>query len=104
MDIQPVSINNPVRVYPDGSHWCAVIGEDLQSGLSGFGKSPEDAIAALFNQDSAMELTPHTVVNFACPHCAHVWVGVIPYPTTGVFDCPKCDRRFSADIDFSPTP
>lgn len=30
----------------DGSHWCALYGEDLQHGVSGFGASPAEAMAA----------------------------------------------------------
>lgn len=29
----------------DGNMWCALYGENLQDGLAGFGKSPEDATA-----------------------------------------------------------
>lgn len=30
----------------DGDHWCILWGEDLQSGIAGFGKTPVDAINA----------------------------------------------------------
>jgi hypothetical protein len=33
-------------VFPDGSQWCALLGEDLQAGVSGFGNTPEAACAA----------------------------------------------------------
>jgi len=31
-------------LYRDGSLWCALFGEDLQSGVCGFGESPADAM------------------------------------------------------------
>lgn len=35
-------------VFPDGSAWCALYGEDLQQGVAGFGDTPE---AACFDFD-----------------------------------------------------
>lgn len=32
------------RLYPDGNKWCALYGEDLQSGVAGFGDCPFDAM------------------------------------------------------------
>lgn len=32
------------RLFIDGGWWCALYGEDLQSGVSGFGASPEEAM------------------------------------------------------------
>ena len=31
------------KVYPDGDHWCALYGINLQEGVAGFGKTPEGA-------------------------------------------------------------
>ena len=31
-------------LYVDGDQWCAIYGEDLQSGVAGFGSSPEKAM------------------------------------------------------------
>ena len=31
------------RVFPDGNRWCALYGENLEEGVSGFGKTPEGA-------------------------------------------------------------
>jgi hypothetical protein len=31
------------RVFQDGNKWCALLGDDLQSGVCGFGDSPADA-------------------------------------------------------------
>lgn len=31
-------------IYLDGDKWCALYGDDLQAGVSGFGDSPEDAM------------------------------------------------------------
>lgn len=32
------------RLSIDGDQWCALYGDDLQSGVAGFGKSPEEAM------------------------------------------------------------
>jgi len=34
------------RIFPDGNQWCALLGEDLQVGVAGFGDTPEKACAA----------------------------------------------------------
>lgn len=31
-------------IYPDGSKWCALYGDDLQSGVAGFGDTPAEAM------------------------------------------------------------
>ena len=31
-------------LYPDGDMWCALYGEDLQSGCAGFGETPAKAM------------------------------------------------------------
>ena len=31
------------RLYPDGNQWCALYGDDLQSGVAGFGDTPAKA-------------------------------------------------------------
>jgi hypothetical protein len=33
------------RISPDGDMWCALLGDDLQIGISGFGKTPQEACA-----------------------------------------------------------
>lgn len=33
-------------VYKDGSMWCALYGDDLQVGISGFGETPAKALLA----------------------------------------------------------
>lgn len=37
-----------IRVFQDGDEWCALIGEDLQSGVAGFDKTPVEALNVLF--------------------------------------------------------
>lgn len=32
------------RLFRDGDAWCALLGEDLQSGVAGFGSSPAEAM------------------------------------------------------------
>lgn len=34
------------KIYPDGNQWCALYGDDLQSGVAGFGDTPEKAMTA----------------------------------------------------------
>jgi len=34
------------RVFPDGNQWCALYGDDLQSGVCGFGNTPAKAADA----------------------------------------------------------
>ena len=36
--------------YKDGDQWCVLYGDDLQSGICGFGKSPSQAMLA-FNDN-----------------------------------------------------
>lgn len=41
--VRPAVIFKP-KLYLDGDQWCALFGDDLQSGVAGFGKSPADAM------------------------------------------------------------
>jgi hypothetical protein len=34
------------RLLRDGNQWCALLGDDLQSGLAGFGDTPNEAMRA----------------------------------------------------------
>ena len=43
--MRPFMLLRP-RIYPDGNQWCALYGEDLQSGICGFGDTPEKAALA----------------------------------------------------------
>ena len=42
----PPSVLYRPRLFKDGSMWCALYGEDLQTGVTGFGKSPAEAMTA----------------------------------------------------------
>lgn len=42
---RPCNIKNP-RVFKDGNSWCALLGEDLMTGVYGFGDTPEAACVA----------------------------------------------------------
>jgi hypothetical protein len=33
-----------VKVYRDGNQWCALMGEDLQQGIAGFGDTIPEAL------------------------------------------------------------
>jgi len=39
---RPSSVYKP-RLFKDGDQWCALFGENIQEGVSGFGVSPEKA-------------------------------------------------------------
>jgi len=36
-----------VKVFKDGDQWCALVGEDLQEGIAGFGPNPSLALLGL---------------------------------------------------------
>ena len=40
---RPSAVFRP-RLYPDGDQWCALYGDDLQSGVAGFGDTPDQAM------------------------------------------------------------
>lgn len=43
--MRPAAIFKP-RLFQDGDQWCALLGEDLQVGVCGFGASPAEAMYA----------------------------------------------------------
>lgn len=44
----------------DGNMWCALLGENLQEGVAGFGKTPSEAMTA-FDQAFYTERTPTAI-------------------------------------------
>jgi len=38
-----------ISVYLDGDSWCALIGDNIQEGLCGFGETPAKALHELAN-------------------------------------------------------
>ena len=42
-EMQLFSMLKP-KLYKDGNHWCVLYGEDIQSGICGFGLTPRKAI------------------------------------------------------------
>jgi len=36
-----------VQIYPDGDQWCALLGENIQEGICGFGKTPYGAALSI---------------------------------------------------------
>jgi hypothetical protein len=40
------SVTMRPKLYPDGSSWCVLYGENLQEGVCGFGASPDEAMRA----------------------------------------------------------
>ena len=51
-----------IRVCLDGDTWCALIGENLQVGIAGFGDSPLNALDSLVD---ALRVTPCNMRTFA---------------------------------------
>jgi hypothetical protein len=47
-------------VYADGSQWCALYGDDIMSGVCGFGETPEAAMADFDKHWHALR-TPHAI-------------------------------------------
>lgn len=42
-----MSDDQEIRIFLDGNMWCALRGQDLQVGESGFGETPKAALAGL---------------------------------------------------------
>ena len=40
---RPSTMMRP-KLYKDGDQWCALYGDDVQSGVTGFGESPQQAM------------------------------------------------------------
>jgi hypothetical protein len=49
IDSAEVTATRPLKVYPDGNQWCALWGDDIQSGVAGFGDTPALALNALLS-------------------------------------------------------
>jgi hypothetical protein len=45
------------QLFADGTMWCTLLGENLQIGVSGFGETPEKAMAA-FDEAWHRQKTP----------------------------------------------
>lgn len=72
-----------IKVTKDGDSWCALMGENLQEGVSGFGKTIPDA---LYSLSEAWESTycpdcGEKLDRFHSPHEDGKCIGV---------RCPKC--------------
>ena len=39
-----------ISVFMDGNLWCALLGNNLQEGLGGFGNTPAEALRALADE------------------------------------------------------
>ena len=90
--LPPISPDYPIKIYPDGNMWCALFGEDLQSGYCGFGKTPEEALGKLLkDQDEGVwQHFPHQTVEVTCWNCGHHQISILPYPFSGEIRCSKC--------------
>lgn len=38
-----------IKIYEDGDQWCALLGPDVQSGISAHASTPREALQALVN-------------------------------------------------------
>lgn len=56
-EMQRPSVLYRPTISADGDHWCALLGDDLQIGVSGFGKTPAEAMAE-FDKAFWKGLTP----------------------------------------------
>ena len=55
------------RLFPDGDRWCALYGENLQDGLCGHGKTPEEAMADFDHKFCTQTLIPANVRGHLLP-------------------------------------
>ena len=39
-----------IDVFMDGNLWCALLGDNLQDGLAGFGETPAEALRSLADE------------------------------------------------------
>ena len=56
----PSVVHRP-RLFPDGNMWCALLGDNLQEGLAGFGETPAKAMWA-FDLAFFNERTPTAII------------------------------------------
>lgn len=56
-EMQRPSVLYRPQIMADGTMWCVLLGDNLQEGVSGFGKTPAEAMAA-FDQAFLTGLTP----------------------------------------------
>jgi len=56
---RPSAVFKP-SIYPDGTMWCALLGENLMEGVAGFGDTPE-AAAIAFDKNWMTGKTPAAI-------------------------------------------
>lgn len=54
------------KLFMDGDCWCALLGDNLQDGVAGFGKSPADAMNA-FDTAWYTAVVPKSKEVSSCP-------------------------------------
>ena len=59
-EMQRPSVLYRPAIFADGDMWCALLGEDLQCGVAGFGETPAKAMAA-FDTEFWHGKTPHAI-------------------------------------------
>ena len=88
---EPITHDNPIRVFPHGPMWCALAGKDIESGHSMFDRSPIKALQKLLEIDDVIEFLPHGVWEFDCEECGHHQISIAPYPIwEGKLECSQC--------------
>jgi hypothetical protein len=50
--------DNVITLSIDGNEWCALLGDDLATGMCGFGPTRAEAVAALAIDIAEQECTP----------------------------------------------
>ena len=50
-----------VKIYADGDRWCVLLGDDLQSGVAGFGKTRQSAVMDFWQNYLNAEPPKHSV-------------------------------------------
>lgn len=56
---RPAVVFKP-KIFPDGNMWCALLGDDLATGVAGFGKTPAEA-ATNFDTAFYKQQTPDAI-------------------------------------------
>jgi hypothetical protein len=92
IDTKPDADEVGIRLFPDGDKWCALIGENIQDGIAGFGDTKVEAIAELSGNMKASEPLP-------CHYCGGMAVAVRERHVSGepphdwCVRCRTCDAR-----------
>lgn len=99
-DVAPINQDNPIKVFPNGPMWVAMVGNDMVEAQAGFGRTPGEALENLLAIEGVWEATPHAVHARTCDDCGQHWACVVPYPTAHPqIECPNCGRQYPVEQD-----